>query len=88
MSKSVEQAVEKIGDWVNAQLTFTWNTRQTAEQYAEIREQSGEPSEFDLEEFAEYVKDNFMEHLRMAVNHNGVLEVFVLDSEGDVVRDE
>lgn len=60
---TIDELVEQIGESVNGQITYSWDTRQTLEQYAEVREQSGQSAEFDLEDFAEYVRDNVFEIL-------------------------
>ena len=91
MSKSVDKAVEVIGEYVNGQITITWDTRQTAEQYAEIREQNEESPEFSIEEFVEYLKSNTAEvviQLSESKREEDLLEnIFVVNQFGEEVKD-
>lgn len=87
MNKSVDKAVEIIGDYVNGQITITWNTRQTAEQYVEVRAMSGEPEEFDFEEFVEYVKSNTSEIIDQLKRSDIEEMLFVVNQFGEEVED-
>lgn len=91
MNKSVDKAVEVIGEYVNGQITITWDTRQTAEQYAEIREQNEESPEFSIEEFVEYLKSNTAEvviQLSESKREEDLLEnIFVVNQFGEEVKD-
>ena len=94
MSKSVENVVNLIGRYVNGQIVMTWDTRQTAEQFLEIREQGGvdDDPEFTIEEFIEYVKSNTADvviQLSESRREEDLLEVIsVVNSDGEVVEDE
>jgi hypothetical protein len=94
MSKSVEDVVNLIGEYVNGQIVMTWNTRQTAEQFLEIREQGGvdDDPEFTIEEFIEYVKSNTADvviQLSESKREEDLLEVIsVVNQYGEVVEDE
>jgi hypothetical protein len=94
MSESVEQVVEKFGEMVTGQMSFAWNTRQTAEQFLEIREQGGaigDPVEFTVEEFVEYVRSNTSDIIQQTLESFGQIglerDIFVLDSDGVEVVD-
>ena len=92
MSKSVENVVNLIGEYVNGQIVITWNTRQTAEQYLEIREMNDDSPEFTVEDFVEYVKSNTADvvfQLSESIREEDLLEVIsVVNSYGEVVEDE
>lgn len=86
MSKSVEAVIEKFGVMVNGQITIAWDTKQTAEQFLEIREQGGvdENPEFSVEEFVEYVKSNSSEVIKMTLESFGQIQ---LENEMAVIGD-
>jgi len=92
MSKSVENVVERFGQYVNGQIVMTWDTRQTAEQYLEIREMNDDSPEFTVEEFVEYLKSNTADVVIQLSNSNreeDLLEVIsVVNQFGEVVEDE
>ena len=92
MSKSVENVVNLIGKYVNGQIVMTWDTRQTAEQYLEIREMNDDSPEFTVEDFVEYVKSNTADvviQLSESRREEDLLEVIsVVNSDGEVVEDE
>ena len=90
MSKSVEEAVERFGEFITGQLVITWNTRQTAEQFLEIREQGGldgDPVEFSIEEFVEYVRANTSDVIQQTLESFGQIglekEILVMDEDGE-----
>ena len=93
MSDSVEQAVEKFGEMVTGQINIAWNTRQTAEQFFEIRRQGGvdDNPEFTIEEFVEYVRANTSDVIQNTLESYGQIglekEIFVLDSDGSPVEE-
>ena len=92
MSKSVENVVDLIGQYVNGQIVMTWDTRQTAEQYLEIREMNDDSPEFTVEEFVEYLKSNTADvviQLSESKREEDLLEVIsVVNQFGEVVEDE
>jgi hypothetical protein len=94
MSKSVENVIERFGRYVNGQITMTWDTRQTAEQFLEIRSQGGvdDNPEFTIEEFVEYVRANTSDNIDQTIQAFGQIglekEIFVLTQDGEVVEDE
>ena len=94
MSKSVDEVVERFGQFVNGQITMTWDTRQTAEQFLEIRSQGGveDNPEFSIEEFVEYVRANTSDNIDQTIQAFGQIglekEIFVLTQDGQVVEDE
>ena len=85
---SIEELVEQIGETVNGQLTYSWNTRQTLEQYAEVREQSGESAEFDIEDFAEYVRGNVFEIIAEDAGRNAIRNAIYVTNEYGTPIDE
>jgi hypothetical protein len=84
MSKSVEAVIEKFGVMVNGQITIAWDTKQTAEQFLEIRRDGGDSVEFDVEEFVEYVKSNSSEVIKMTLESFGQIQ---LENEMAVIGD-
>lgn len=94
MSKAVEEVVEKFGQMVIGQISIAWDTRQTAEQFLEIREQGGlegDPVEFTIEEFVEYVRSNTSDIVQQTLEVFGQIglekEIYVLDAEGVEVEE-
>jgi hypothetical protein len=94
MSKSVENVVERFGQYVNGQIVITWNTEQTAGQFLEIRSQGGvdDNPEFTIEEFVEYVRSNTSDVIQNILESFGQVglekEIFILTEDGEVVEDE
>lgn len=89
MTNSVDSVVKSFGEFVTGQINITWNTRQTAEQFLEIREQGGlegDPVEFSIEEFIEYVRSNTSDVIQQTLESFGQIglekEIFILDAEG------
>jgi hypothetical protein len=83
MSKEiVEKFVEKVGQTINAQLTLTWDTKQTLEQYLEIL--ADNESEFDEELFLEYVRSNAIDYVEDTTRHDGYI---ALENQFVVVND-
>ena len=76
--------IAELTRYTNVQLTITWDTKQTMEQYAEIREQSGgEPYSQDL--FFEYLVNNFVEWVRNSSDKEIRRELVILNDEGEVL---
>jgi hypothetical protein len=69
--KIVDEFVEKVGQTINAQLTLTWDTKQTLEQYFEIL--ADNESEFDEELFLEYVRSNAIDYVEDTTRHDGYI---------------
>jgi hypothetical protein len=67
--------------YTNAQINLSWDTKQTIEQYDEIRED--EP--FDRDEFLEYVARNFLDWLRNSTDKELLREIQVMNDEGEVL---
>lgn len=93
MSQSVENAVAKFGRMVTGQINVAWDTRQTAEQFLEIREQGGlvdDPIEFTIEEFVEYVRSNTSDVVASWAEEGRISleeEIFLLDEDGKTIED-
>jgi hypothetical protein len=65
-----EDILSYIGETINAQLTLTWDTKQTLDQYIELLD--GEtPS---LDDFLEYVLGNAIEDITNMSETQGELE--------------
>ena len=73
--------ITELTRYTNTQINLTWDTKQTMEQYAEIRD--GEP--FDRDEFFEYVASNFLEWLRNSTDKELAREIRILNDEGEVL---
>jgi hypothetical protein len=90
MSKSVEAVIEKFGVMVNGQITIACDTKQTAEQFLEIRRDGGDSVEFDVEEFVEYVKSNSSEVIKMTLESFGQIqlekEMAVIGDSGEIAE--
>ena len=67
--------------YTNVQLSITWDTKQTMETYAEIRE--NEP--FDESEFFEYLVNNFVEWVRNSSDKEIRRELVIMNDEGEVL---
>jgi hypothetical protein len=74
-------AMIELTRYTNAQITLSWDTKQTMEQYDEIRED--EP--FDRDEFLEYVARNFLDWLRNSTDKELLREIQVMNDEGEVL---
>jgi hypothetical protein len=94
MSNSVDSVVKSFGEFVTGQINITWNTRQTAEQFLEIREQGivdeTDKVEFTAEEFIEYVRANTSDIIQQTLESFGQIglekEIFVLSEDGDTME--
>lgn len=86
-SDIVEGVLQRVGQTINAQLTISWNTKQTLEQYLEVLAGSGD--EYDFDSFIEYVMLNSVEELMNSLEAEGssLLEenFFITDSDGLVL---
>lgn len=86
-SDIIEGVLQRVGQTINAQLTITWNTKQTLEQYLEVLAGSG--GEYDFDSFIEYVMLNSVEELMNSLEAEGssLLEenFFITDSDGLVL---
>jgi 5-methylthioribose kinase len=81
---SIEKITEQIGETINGQLTYTWNTQQTLEQYAEVLE--GE--EITLEGFLEYVRDNVFEILAEYAGREAIRQdIYLVDQYGTPIEE-
>jgi hypothetical protein len=95
----VEQFIEEVGQTINGQITITYDTRQTLDQFLEIRFQEAQAESpnsflehnflFDEELFLEYVVDNVAEQIRNEVLHNGEKslnrEISLVSGDGGVI---
>jgi hypothetical protein len=86
-SDIIDGVLQRVGQTLNAQLTISWNTKQTLEQYLEIIKDND--SEFDFDSFIEYVMLNSVEELMLSLEAEGasLLEenFSIVDDEGFVV---
>jgi hypothetical protein len=88
-SDIIDGVLQRVGQTINAQLTITWNTKQTLEQYLEITKDIDPEMPFSFESFIEYVSNNSVEELMLSIQAEGagLLEenFFITDSEGQVL---
>ena len=86
-SDIIEGVLQRVGQTINAQLTISWDTKQTLEQYLEVLAGSG--GEYDFDSFIEYVMLNSVEELMNSLEAEGssLLEenFFITDSDGLVL---
>jgi hypothetical protein len=86
-SDIIEGVLQRVGQTLNAQLTITWDTKQTLEQYLEIIKDSD--TEYDFDSFIEYVMMNSVEELMLSLEAEGasLLEenFSILDGDGEVL---
>ena len=94
MTNSVDNVVKSFGEFVTGQINITWDTRQTAEQFLEIREQGGlvgDPIEFSVEEFIEYVRANTSDIIQQTLENFGQVglekDIFVLSEDGSPIEE-
>lgn len=91
LEAEAEQFIERVGETINGQFMLSYRTRQTLEQFLEIREQGGvdEAPFFDEELFLEYVLDNVAEVIRNEVLYNGdkslKREITLVDDTGQEI---
>ena len=92
MTNSVDSVIKSFGGIITGQINIAWDTRQTAEQFLEIREQGGledDPVEFTVEEFLEYVRSNTADVVQQTLDSFGQIglekEIFVIASDGEVI---
>lgn len=86
-SDLIAGVLQRVGQTMNAQLTITWDTKQTLEQYLEIINDNDD--NYSFEDFVEYVLMNSVDELMMSIESEGVSlleENFsVVDSDGKVL---
>lgn len=86
-SDIIDGVLQRVGQTINAQLTITWNTKQTLENYLAIIKENN--SEYSFEDFIEYVMSNSVDELMMSIEAEGasLLEenFFITDSDGQVL---
>jgi hypothetical protein len=86
-SDIIDGVLQRVGQTLNAQLTISWSTKQTLEQYLEIIK--GNDNKFDFDSFIEYVMLNSVEELMLSLEAEGasLLEenFHIVDGEGVVL---
>jgi hypothetical protein len=86
-SDIIDGVLQRVGQTLNGQLTITWDTKQTLEQYLEIIKDND--NKFDFDSFLEYVMMNSVEELMLSLEAEGssLLEenFFITDSDGQVL---
>jgi hypothetical protein len=86
-SDIIEGVLQRVGQNLNAQLTITWDTKQTLGQYLEIVKDND--GDYSFEDFMEYVMSNSVEELMLSIQAEGqsLLEenFFITDSEGTAI---
>jgi hypothetical protein len=76
---------KQLTRYINAQITLSWDTQQTMDQYKEILRDGGdEPFQEDL--FYEYLAGNLVEWLRNSSDREILREVVILNDEGEVLE--
>jgi hypothetical protein len=83
----IEGVLQRVGQTLNAQLTITWDTKQTLGQFLEIIKDND--NDYSFESFMEYVMANSVEELMLSIQSEGpsLLEenFFILDSDSKVL---
>jgi len=83
----IEGVLQRVGQNLNAQLTITWDTKQTLGQFLEIVKDND--NDYSFEDFIEYVMMNSVEELMNSIEAEGasLLEenFFITDSDGQVL---
>jgi hypothetical protein len=86
-SDIIEGVLQRVGQTLNAQLTISWTTKQTLEQYLEVLAGSG--GDYSFDGFIEYVMLNSVEELMNSLEAEGssLLEenFSILDGDGEVL---
>jgi hypothetical protein len=86
-SDIIEGVLQSVGQTINAQLTITWDTKQTLESYLAILKDNG--NEFTFTNFIEYVMLNSVEELMNSIEAEGPSlleeEFSIVDSDGMVL---
>lgn len=86
-SDIIDGVLQRVGQTINAQLTITWNTKQTLSTYLDIIEDSD--IEYSFDDFIEYVLMNSVDELMMSIESEGASLVeenfFITDSDGQVL---
>jgi hypothetical protein len=86
-SDIIEGVLQRVGQSLNAQLTITWDTKQTLSTYLDIIKDTD--VEYSFDDFIEYVLMNSVDELMMSIEAEGasLLEenFFIVDSDGKVL---
>ena len=86
-SDIIEGVLQRVGQTLNAQLTITWDTKQTLSAYLDIIRDTA--NKYDFDDFIEYVLMNSVDELMMSIEAEGasLLEenFFITDSDGQVL---
>jgi hypothetical protein len=86
-SDIIDGVLQRVGQTLNAQLTITWDTKQTLGNYLNIIKENKDDYSFD--DFIEYVMLNSVEELMNSIEAEGasLLEqnFFITDSDGQVL---
>jgi hypothetical protein len=76
---------KELTRYINAQITLSWDTKQTMDQYKEILRDGGdEPYDEDL--FYEYIASNLLEWLRYSSDKEILREIAIVNDEGEVLN--
>ena len=86
-SDIIDGVLQRVGQSLNAQLTITWDTKQTLSTYLGIIKDTD--IEYSFEDFIEYVLMNSVDELMMSIESEGASLVeenfFIVDSDGQVL---
>lgn len=86
-SDIIDGVLQRVGQTLNAQLTITWDTKQTLSAYLDTIRDTG--NKYDFEDFIEYVMMNSVDELMMSIEAEGasLLEenFSILDGDGQVL---
>lgn len=80
----IKGVLQRVGQELIGQLSLSWDTRQTLEQYLEVI--ADNDNEFDFDEFMEYVYHNLIEEIMLSLQSESesLLETHtqIVDSNG------
>ena len=83
----IDGVLQRVGQTLNGQLTLTWDTKQTLEQYLEILEDNED--KFDFDEFMEYVYHNLIEDIMTSLQSEDIslleTNTKIVDGDGQVL---
>jgi hypothetical protein len=86
-SDIIDGVLQRVGQTLNAQLTITWDTKQTLSTYLDIIKDTD--IEYSFDDFIEYVLMNSVDELMVSIESEGasLLEenFFITDSDGQVL---
>ena len=86
-SDIIDGVLQRVGQTLNAQLTITWDTKQTLSTYLDIIKDTD--IKYSFEDFIEYVLMNSVDELMMSIESEGASLVeenfFIVDSDGQVL---